>query len=79
MRTFERTSLPEYINYNGKVYTRECNVTGIEYIDTHEDVNRLKSEGKMIVLVNVLSRNLRNRLNLHNQPYKPTQWLYSSK
>lgn len=80
MKTFNRTSLPESIKYNSRIYTRNdslsnLNMQGISlksYIDT------LKYAGNKVILCNVLSRNLKGKTDLHGQPYKPTQWVYIS-
>lgn len=55
MKVFNRTSLPEQINYNNKIY-----------------VKGKKTEKS--VQVNVLSKNLKGRTDLHN---KPTIWFYN--
>jgi hypothetical protein len=39
----------------------------------------LELAGNKIVLCNVLSKNLRNKTDLHGQPYKPTQWVFICK
>lgn len=38
----------------------------------------LKKQGRKAVLVKVLHRNLRGKLDLHNKPYKPTEWLFTT-
>jgi len=75
MKTFNKTYLPESITYNGFKYTLEqscTNANGSKY-----DVMDLMSKGKKVIKVNVLSRNLRGKMDFFNRPYKPTIWLFT--
>lgn len=81
MKTFNKTYLPEEIVYNGLTYkpnTAVSNLT-IQNIKLSDYVNVLKSNGYNLVLCNVLSKNLKGKIDLHNQPYKPTQWIFIAK
>jgi len=77
MKTFKRTSLPQSINYNGETYTP--NMTSSAQLDTKREANKLKSQGEKVILVEVLSKNLRGKKDLYNLPYKPTKWIFTKK
>jgi len=64
MKTFNRTSLPEQIKYNGLVYTRNTGEIPV---------------GCKCVKVLVLQTILKTKRDLFGQPYKPTEWIYISK
>jgi hypothetical protein len=75
MKTFNKTSLPESITYNGEVYSR----TILQPIITgtlQEKISLAKATGKKVVVVNVLSRNLKGKTDLYGKPYKPTEWIF---
>lgn len=80
MKTFNRTSLPESIKYNDRVY--KCNATEsslfAQGISISNYMLTLKNAGLKVVLVNVLSRNLKDKTDYHNRLYKPTQWVFIS-
>jgi hypothetical protein len=67
MKTFNRSSLPEQIKYNGKVYKRiQRGIT-----DGPKDLT-----GRKLIRVKVLSTKLKGKLDLHNRPYNPTTWIF---
>lgn len=79
MKQFSRTYLPEYIEYNNEVYHRyfSCGSEGIATVNQLENrVKELKLRGCKVVICNVLSKNLRGKLDIHNKPYTPSQWLF---
>jgi hypothetical protein len=49
--------------------------------NTSESViaSTLKKEGRKCVLVNVLSKNLKGKNDIHGKPYKPTKWIFTNK
>ena len=63
MKTFYRTYLPDFINYNGKKYI---------YFGS----KNLNKKPDKAIIVKVLSRNLRGKTDLHGLPYKPTEWYF---
>lgn len=79
MKTFQRASLPEEIKYNGSIYTKDFS------LDTHlskypEQLRiALESTGKKVILVKVLARQLKGKLDIHNKPYEPSSFLYTTK
>jgi hypothetical protein len=81
MKTFNRTSLPESITYNSRIY--KCNATEsslfAQGINISNYILTLKNAGLKVILVKVLSRNLRGKTDYHNRLYKPTQWVFVSK
>lgn len=66
MKKFSRCNLPESIKYNGKTYIYLCSKHG----------NKDRYAEKKCVQVNVLSRNLRGKTDLHGKPYKPSEWIF---
>ena len=38
----------------------------------------LKKQNRKAVLVHVLAKNLRGKLDIHNKPYQPTKWIFST-
>ena len=69
MKVFERSNLPETIKYNGFDYVYLCG--------KHE--NREKYEGKKVIQVNILSRSLKGKTDLHGNPYKASEFIYIRK
>ena len=73
MKVFSKTSAPERITYNRKEYhraqTTERNLLFIGYC---------ANNGIKLIQVDVLHRNLKNRENLHGNPYQPVTFYYSS-
>ena len=81
MKTFKRTSLPEEIKYNGERYTHNATISGAmtaSNTSPQKTIEAVKSTCKKAVLVEVLSRNLRRRTDLHGQPYKPSQFIFTT-
>lgn len=77
MKSFSKTYLPQTIEYNGELYSRYISCGDINTLTQLESkVKDLKLTGCKVVMCNVLSKNLRGRLDLHNKPYKPTQWIF---
>jgi len=84
MKTFNRTSLPETIKYNGETYTND--LTFANMVKTYcgkimmGSVEPLAtSQGKKAVIVKVLSSSLKGKTDLYRQPYQPTEWVYTCK
>lgn len=81
MKTLSRTDLPDTIEQNGQTYTlnrmitsaMERNGTTLGHIS-----KELKKEGRKAILVNVLAKNLRGKLDIHNKPYAPTRWIFTT-
>lgn len=69
MKTFFRTSLPDSIKYNGKVYKYDIHLNPVQ--------RKSQTYPKGTVLVKVLSRNLRVRTDLHGKPYQPSEFIFS--
>ena len=80
MKQYNRTYLPDEILYNGETYkvnpaisgAMHSNNTPLKTIDT-----TLRKEGKKAICVNVLSKNLRGRTDLHGKPYQPSKWIFT--
>ena len=81
MKTINRTYMPDAIYYMGKELKFNTFISGAMSVNRTNPktiINTLKKEGRVGVLVNVLSRNLRGKTDLYNQPYKPQQYIYSN-
>jgi hypothetical protein len=70
MKTFSRTSLPTMIVYNKKEYKLNVAASHI-----YTEANKVPSEPA--ILVKVLSKALRRKLDLHHRPYQPTEWIFT--
>lgn len=72
MKKFNRTFLPEFINYNGKTYLRYLPLSATIEADGLLPIPHFS------ILVLVLCRRLKGRTDLHGRTYKPTKWIFSS-
>ena len=72
MKIFNRTNLPLNIKYNNNTYKFNAKASGIYSVSKQTPLNKF-------VFVDVLSRNLRNRTNLHGQPYNPSRFIFTEK
>lgn len=81
MKTYNKTSLVEHINYNGHTYTPNAHITATFSANRSSLPNILKDlneGGQKAILVQVLSRNLRGKTDLYGNPYQPTLWIYTT-
>lgn len=81
MKSFNKTSLPELVVYNGETFTLNTTISaGMALSGTSLDsVQRaVKSTGKKCICVNVMSKNLKGKTDLHGKPYKPTQHIFTN-
>lgn len=81
MKTFSKTHLPDTVSYDGKEYYLNMAVTlAVERNGTPLRLlsDTLKKEGRRAVLVKVMSRNLKGKTDLHNRPYKPSEWVFTT-
>lgn len=81
MKKFSRTFLPETIQYNGQTYFRNIAMSGAMNANRtpHSTIQgTLKLENRKCILVRVLGRNLKGKLDLHNKPYQPTEWIFTT-
>lgn len=81
MKQFSRTYLPDEMKYNGETYKANAAITGAMIanntsLKTIEGT--LKKEGRKMVVVNVLSKNLKGKTNLWGQPYKPQPHIFTT-
>lgn len=81
MKTYNKTFLPDEIIYNGLSYTIDTALTHALKDNTSERIIKLgaKETGKSVIMVNVLSNNLKGKTDLHGKPYKPSKWIFSTK
>ena len=81
MKQYSRTHLPDCIEYNGETYKVNIEISGAMR-DNNTPVNAiaatLRKEGRKAVLVNVLSKNLRGKTDLHGRAYQPTKWIFTN-
>lgn len=81
MKTFNKTFLPETINYLGKELKMNSEISSAMNLNNTNPktiIETLKKENRTGVLVNVLSKNLRGKTDLYGKPYQPTKWIFSN-
>jgi hypothetical protein len=79
MKTFNKTSLPKFVNYNKRQYVCNFDLSSKKILQSiTSDLDILKQSGKKVIFVNVLSRNLKDKTDLHGRQYKPSQWIFVS-
>ena len=82
MKQYSKTHLPDCIIYKGETYKVNIEISGAMR-DNNTPINTiaatLRKEGRKAVLVNVLSKNLKGKTDLHGKPYQPTEWLFVTK
>ena len=80
MKTFKKPSLPESISHNGSEFTLNTSISSAMHLN-NTPISRiaqtLRSEGRKAVVVEVLSRSLKGKTDLHGNPYKPTKWIFT--
>lgn len=82
MKTFNKNHLPDKIEHNGRTYTVNIPLTtgwGKSKTQLATIAATLRKEGRYAVLVKVLHKGLKGKTDLHNKPYEPTQWIYTTK
>lgn len=75
MKTFKKTYLPEFIDYNGYRYTKNTDAT--DAFQESPWCSLEKWDGLKPILVEVLARELRGKRNLHGKEYQPTRWVFT--
>jgi len=68
MKTFNRTSLPDAIQFNGNKYEL-C-------VEASNEFKAHRLTGRDYVAVNVLQRALKGRNDLYGRPYQPSVWIF---
>lgn len=71
MKKFSRTSLPEVIRYNNKTYKVNISLS-TDYMLKHNPVLP-----KDAIIVEVLSRRLRGKIDFHGKPYTPSSFIFT--
>lgn len=77
MKTFNKTNLPETVNYKGENYTLDVKLTSLHHALPREVELTALNQKKKIVTVNVMLTNLKGKKDFHGQPYKPNVWIFS--
>ena len=81
MKTYNKTHIPEQIVYKDSIYKPNAAITSAQKLNNTSlktIAATLKKEGRKMIVVNCLSNNLKGRTDLHGQPYKPSQWIYTT-
>lgn len=81
MKTYNRTYLPESINYNGKILKLNARISGAMAASNTSPTSiqrELKKEGRIGVLVRVISKELKGKTDLDRRPYKPTLHIFTN-
>lgn len=82
MKTFNKTYLPDEVNYNGQIFYKNAAISGAMNANNtslNTIAATLKKEGLKAVCVKVLHRNLKGRTDLHGRPYQPTAHIFTNK
>jgi hypothetical protein len=81
MKTFNKSYLPETVEYNGERYYRNATISGVMN-STGTPISIIKESVKQtkrkMVLVLVLSNSLKGKDDLHGNPYQPTKWIFTT-
>lgn len=78
MKTFNRTSLPESISYNGKIHKCDFKASAALSLGGVVSWDAFGLCGKSVVYVKVLSKQVKGKTDLYGQPYKPTTWVFTN-
>lgn len=78
VKQFNRTSLPETINYNGSVWYYDP-TDWTEYTDSNYNLKETKLVRGKHIVVNVLSRNLKGKRDAHGNLYKPSRFVFTKR
>ncbi len=80
MKIFNRTYLPEKINYNGKtlkpVIPASATITNDR--EAEKEILKLKAEGKTAAVVKVLQTRLKGVRDLRGNLYRPSIFIFSN-
>lgn len=72
MKTFKRTSLPDQICYNNKVYQMDAELSVLY------SIGKATKIPQDAIKLEVLSRNLKRKSNLYGKPYEPTIFIFTN-
>jgi hypothetical protein len=81
MKTFKSVYLPDEIKYNGETYKANAAITSAKLANNTSlktISETLKKENRKMVVVNVLSKNLKGKTDLHGKPYKPQPHIFTT-
>ena len=81
MKTYNKTFLPDSITYNGEVFKLNSMISGgmnASRTNPKQVIEALKSTGKRGILVNVMSKNLKGKTDLHGKPYQPSKFIFTN-
>ncbi len=81
MKQYNKTYLPDAITYNGNEYKANARITS-SMIANNTSVRviseTLKKEGRKMIVVNVLSKNLKGKTDLYGKPYQPNKHIFTT-
>jgi len=81
MKQYNKTYLPNEITYNGNAYKTNARITS-SMIANNTSVRviseTLKKEGRKMLVVNVLSKNLKGKTDLYGKPYQPNKHIFTT-
>jgi hypothetical protein len=81
MKTFNREHLPDSVQFDGKTYYYNDNITTAwEKSKTPLKTIQatLKTTGRHGIIVAVLQNTLKGKLDAHNKPYKPREYIFTT-
>jgi len=73
IKRMKKDYLPETIEHLGYTFKP---IIGIGTTDAEKFAREKQAEGKRIILLSILSKNLRGKTDLHGKPYTPTKWVF---
>lgn len=70
MKVFKRARIPDQVTYNGQIYKVDIELSSAFNIDKAKKMPD-------VLLVEVYNKNLRGKTDLHGNPYKPSEWIFT--
>lgn len=77
MRTFKKSYLPDQIELNGNTLKMYAAASALANMNARHRAEELKAQGLTVCIVEVLSRQLKGKPDLHGKPYTPSVFIFS--
>lgn len=77
MRTFKKTYLPDQIVLNGTTLKMYAAASALANMNARHKAEELKAQGLTVCIVEVLSRQLKGKPDLHGKLYTPSVFIFS--
>jgi hypothetical protein len=82
MKTYKKTFLPDFIEYKGKTYHMNSSISSSMQLSKTKAktvLKTIKTTRVKVVIVEVLSKNLKGKTDLYGKPYEPTKFIFTTK